>query len=250
MRPNETAESPITWGQPQQRAAMLVAVDQLSDRQIAAEVGISKATLERWKQHSEFQARVAEHRSEILKAVRMEGIAVVEERLAAQNARWMALRRIVRERREDPRAQDVPGGETGYLIPVAKLVKVYTNEEPKRPEKRPQGDGEDLDSADEFEIEAEDEPEYLYSARCHEIVIEWQLDKSILAEIRSLEELAGKELGQHVHRTELTGAHGGPVAISTGPDLSKLSLADLEQLNAIYERALEPGSDPGGDVPA
>jgi hypothetical protein len=58
MTPNDTV---FRWDARREEAADLVAGDWLTDRAIAAKLGIHVATLERWKQRREFKARVDEH---------------------------------------------------------------------------------------------------------------------------------------------------------------------------------------------
>jgi uncharacterized protein YjcR len=55
MAPNDTV---FRWDARREEAADLVAGDWITDREIAAKVGIHVVTLERWKQRPEFRARV------------------------------------------------------------------------------------------------------------------------------------------------------------------------------------------------
>jgi hypothetical protein len=64
----------------QERAASLVADDTLSDEQIAAETGITKRTLERWKQKPAFAARIEEIRRAVKRTLADKGIAALVER--------------------------------------------------------------------------------------------------------------------------------------------------------------------------
>jgi hypothetical protein len=119
MAQNST-EKPITGKQIE--AAELVALDTLSDEQIAAQLKIGRRTLAAWKKLPAFiaakDAAIAAH----AEAVRAEGIANKRNRMAALNARWQAFHQIVAERGADPAMQDVPGGSTGWVVKSYKMV--------------------------------------------------------------------------------------------------------------------------------
>jgi len=53
--------SDLPISSPKQRAAVLVAADELSDEQIAAAVGITRRTLTAWKRRPDFAALVGDH---------------------------------------------------------------------------------------------------------------------------------------------------------------------------------------------
>lgn len=112
------------WTAKRDQAAMLVAQDELTDAQIAADLGIARMTLARWKSAPEFQARVREHVKSWSEHVRQTGIAVRERRLAPLNDRWQRLMRLV-EARAAAMKDEVPGGDTGLLVRVPVLLKVY-----------------------------------------------------------------------------------------------------------------------------
>jgi hypothetical protein len=121
----EACPSVALTGQ-QEMAAALVVADQLTDAQIIAEVGIkSTDTLYRWKRLPAFQERVAEHQAAFAETVRASGLAVLENRVAALNHRWLLMKRVIAERAEDPGALSEPGGKTG-LITVVTVTKAGT----------------------------------------------------------------------------------------------------------------------------
>jgi hypothetical protein len=121
MRPDATD---FAWTGRRLKAAELVAADELTDAEIAAEAGINKATLERWKKVPAFAEKVGEARTAIAAAVRAEGIANKRNRLAAYQQRWELLEQVRRERGEHESMAEVPGGTTGILVRDIKLVKV------------------------------------------------------------------------------------------------------------------------------
>ena len=107
------------WNEPRAQAAVLVAADDLTDDAIAVQVGTSKRTLERWKQHPEFQARVQEHLAAMEQRAFEHGIARRAKRVEVLNDLWQRGRRLIEARAEEHAG--VPGGETGLLVRQVKL---------------------------------------------------------------------------------------------------------------------------------
>lgn len=70
----------------QQRAALLVAEDELTDEAIAAEVGITRETLHQWKKRDEFAAVVAAHIEAFKDRALVEGFADKRARVQLLNA--------------------------------------------------------------------------------------------------------------------------------------------------------------------
>ena len=116
MMQMEAENTPFKWNQRSERAAVLLAEDLQTDEQIAAEVGVTRRALAKWKNRPEFAARVQDHLSAFRAQVRAEGIAVLENRILALNARWRAMQSVIKERADDPKMKDVPGGTTGLLV--------------------------------------------------------------------------------------------------------------------------------------
>lgn len=158
-----------------EHAASMLAGDYQPDRVIAAEVGVTMMTLNRWKRDPEFQAAIARHREEQRAAVASEGIANKQNRVRALNDRWQRMQRVIDARavtkppkvihsqesagREEPDTIDAPGWDTGLMVEVVKKIGQVT----------------------EFRYE---------------------VDTGLLKEIRAHEEQAAKELGQWVEKTE------------------------------------------------
>lgn len=155
------------WSRVRERAAELVAADELSDEDIARQCGIARRTLATWKRHSGFEQRVAEHHAAWRAAIRAEGIANRQNRINALNDRWERMQRIIEERAADTvsgmivdeigEEHVIPGWSTGLLV---------------RQEK-PHG-------------------------------TEFAVDTGLLRELRAHEEQAAKELGQWVEKQEET----------------------------------------------
>ncbi|SRR5579885_2187212 len=156
---------PFTWTKRKERAALLVAEDELTDVAIAGAVKISVAGLKKWKARPEFAARVAEIVSATRAAVQARGIAEKQNRLAALNDRWGRLQQIIRERGGDPAMATVPGGQTGLLVRELKAM----------------GTGADMTLVEEF-----------------------HLDAALLKEAREHEKQAAIELGQWTERKDVT----------------------------------------------
>ncbi len=70
----------------QQRAALMVAEDVLTDEEIAAEAGITRQGLVNWKQKPEFAALVAEHIEAFKDRALVEGFADKRARVQLLNA--------------------------------------------------------------------------------------------------------------------------------------------------------------------
>ncbi len=98
--------TPFPWCKRSLRAAELVAEGRLTNAQAAAEVGLSRQGLDRWKAHPEFKARVAaileEHDALLRRArfARWEAESAETDRfIAACRARKAAGRKRVRGRK-------------------------------------------------------------------------------------------------------------------------------------------------------
>jgi hypothetical protein len=146
----------------QEDAAKLVAADELSDKQIAEQAGISDRQLRTWKKLPAFSAAVAEHRAAWRETVMQQGIADQAKRVAALQDRWLRMRRVIDARAEDM-ADEVPGGETGLLVRQIKSIGFGAN---------------------------------------NQTVEEYAVDTGLLKELRAHEEQAAKELGQWVDKHE------------------------------------------------
>lgn len=153
---------PFRWSKPSELAAQRVAEDRLTNAKIAEEAGVTFQTLHNWKCHPDFAARVESHLDEYRAIVRREGIAILEKRVEALNDRWERMRQIMEERGESPDMQDVAGGRTGLLVRTIKGV----------------GSGEDFTLVNQYEV-----------------------DGTLLKELRDHEKQAAQELGQWAERT-------------------------------------------------
>ncbi|MDB5349482.1 MAG: Helix-turn-helix of insertion element transposase [Planctomycetota bacterium] len=126
---------PFAWTATTEAAALDLAADNLTDRQISAKLDIARSTLSVWKLHPEFAARVDEFRAEIRESIRKKGIAVKENRVRALNTRWKALHRVIEARAAE--MEEIPGGDTGLLCHTVRGI----------------GRGEDFERIDVYEVD-------------------------------------------------------------------------------------------------
>ncbi len=169
----------FAWNTQRERAALLVADDQIPDEGIAAQVGVTRRQLARWKVHPDFQARVTEHVEAQREALKAEGIAARQNRVDALNDRWRRMQQVIEERAESPSTAQVPGGSTGLIVHDVKGV----------------GKGDDFQLID------------LYS-----------VDVGLLKELREHEKQAATEVGQWSEKRELTGSDGAPIVFTIAID--------------------------------
>ncbi|MGI8746553.1 MAG: phBC6A51 family helix-turn-helix protein [Bryobacteraceae bacterium] len=162
------------WTDKRERAAVLVAADELKDEQIAREVGITRDSLARWKRDPEFQERLREITAAFREAVLSSGIAKIENRTKARHNRWIAMLKLIVARAADPSMQQVPGGETGLLVRQVKSI----------------GFGRDS-----------------------QIVEEYVTDTGLLRALETIEIAAAQDLGQFAEKHEFSGPDGGPIPI-------------------------------------
>lgn len=161
------------WTKQSTKAALLVALDELNDEQIAAKVGVSRRTLAGWKTHDDFRARVDEHVTSFRTAAAGAGIATVQGRVAALEDRWHRLRQVIEERGRADGMDKVPGGTTGLLAHDIKSV----------------GGGIAAERVDVYSV-----------------------DTALLKELREHEKQAAMELGQWTEKADLTSG-GKPIKL-------------------------------------
>lgn len=151
----------------QAKAIELLAAGNLTQQEIADQLGVDRSTLFRWRQDADFAARLDARVKEIGDEVRRIGIADRTRRIAALNDRWNRLRRIIEDRADDESMEGVPGGSTGLL---ARTLK-------------------GLGRGDDFTV-----------------VAEYAVDTGLLAELRAVEKQAAQELGQWSEKHEHSGS--------------------------------------------
>jgi Helix-turn-helix of insertion element transposase len=195
------------WTTQREKAALLIANDEITDDAIAAEVGVSRQALWNWKTDPEFKARVDSLVTDFRAHVRRHGIAIIENRIGHLQRRHDLMNKVIVERAADPGMQDVPGGKTGLMVHNVKSI----------------GSGADAERVDLYEV-----------------------DTALLKELRDHERQAAQELGQWSEKSEqviginsdtqsvMAKIMGNSAAFETAVKLS-------EQVNGT-----EPRSDAGG----
>lgn len=153
------------WNARKEQAAGLVAADDLTNAEIAEKVDITPRALAKWKAAPEFQARVASIVAEFRSRVRVRGIAIVENRVAALDDRWKLMKAVIEERSQDPSVANAAGGGTGLIVKTIKGI----------------GKG------DDFQL-----------VECYGV------DTGLLSEMRAHELQAAKELGQYAEKQDVT----------------------------------------------
>jgi hypothetical protein len=132
----EADPAPFDWSDAASKAVELVARDDLTDKRIAADLGVGTTTLYRWKRHPEFMARVDVYRAEMWEAVRRHGLAILENRVRAKDERWRRLCALIETRARQ--LAEIPGGDTGALVRRVKGI----------------GSGDNFREVDEYEFDA------------------------------------------------------------------------------------------------
>lgn len=112
----------FSWTKASEDAAQLVASGRFTFGVICGRVGVSDTTLRAWRSHPDFQSRVNQIVADYKEETRRLGIAVREQRIRAQNARWNKLQKIIKERGKDQKHRGVPGWNTGLLTHDIKSV--------------------------------------------------------------------------------------------------------------------------------
>jgi DNA-binding XRE family transcriptional regulator len=145
-----------------EKAATLVAEDQLTDEEIGTTVGVSRKTVQRWKHEPGFAQRVQEIVTIYATRAVEHGIARRERRLRVLNEMHDRILRVIDTRAKSPELQHIPGGRTGLVTRMLKGI----------------GTGEN-----------------------YQVVEVYEVDTASLRELRALQRQAAEELGQRVHRT-------------------------------------------------
>lgn len=146
-----------------EKAARLLAEDDISDEQIAAECGVTRTALAKWKKRPEFAARVKEIADTYAERALRHGLARRERRITVLNDLHDGMLRVIAERAASSEYASLPGGKTGLVTKTQKGI----------------GKGEDFQVVDVYEV-----------------------DTGTLKEIRGIQEQAAKELGQWVDKQE------------------------------------------------
>lgn len=103
-----------------ERAALLVAEGTHTNADIARSLGITRRTVERWRQHEPFQRRVAEIVGQFATTLVADSIADRQARVAALDDRWARMKQVIEQRALEMDGE-CAGGDTGLLVRQVKL---------------------------------------------------------------------------------------------------------------------------------
>lgn len=160
---------PFRWDRRRRKAALLLAEDDLSDVEIARQLGVSRFAIYDWKQHPEFAAEVGDHIGQLQAAMLRYVVAKKRHRMKVLNGLHEKLLTVIDERATDyaekaESGEEIPaGGGTGLVVKQYKQL----------------GSGRDATIIEEFAV-----------------------DVATVKEIRAVEEQAAKELGQWVEKVQ------------------------------------------------
>lgn len=171
---------PFAWNTQRITAAELIADGELTDLQIAEQVGISDRQMRTWKHHPDFQAKVAEYTQLLEAGVLKLAIAQRRKRVSSQNDRWRKMLAVIEERAHDPAMQAVPGGKTGLLVHRERAIGTGRNQT---------------------------------------IIDEYEVDTGLLKALLEHEKHAAQELGQWADKHEHGGIPGAPLKVEHDFDI-------------------------------
>lgn len=195
------------WTTQRLQAANLAAEDRLTDAKIAADLGVTRQCIAKWRSQAEFRLRVARIINEATARAHAEGVMTVAGRVQRYKDRLDALDRIVTERAADPALANVPGGKTGFVYLEPMLVKVY-------------------DTSGQFteQMAALDTPpEQLTSAKRDILVHVAKVDLATMSEMRQIEKQAAQDQGQWSEKHENSQQTEILVRQYVGIDLGRLT---------------------------
>jgi hypothetical protein len=158
---------PWKWTKPKEEAAVLLAEDELTDEEIAAQVGITSRQMRVWKSRLEFVERIESLSRHMADPALRHAIARKARRIRDYEDRRRRMLSVIDERASQPEMTTVPGGQSGLLCHTVKSI----------------GGGDNAQVVDEYEV-----------------------DTGLLKELRELEKQAAMELGQWKEGMEVSGA--------------------------------------------
>ena len=135
----------------------------MTDEAIAADCGVTRQALAKWKVDLEFSQRVAEIVERSSQALEVEGLANKQYRIALLNMEKDKILQVIAERAADPTMAKVPGGTTGIMVRRFKQI----------------GTGKEATMVEEYEV-----------------------DNATLSELRGAGKQAAQEAGQWTEKRE------------------------------------------------
>jgi transposase-like protein len=99
-----------------ERAAIMAAEGIHTDEEIARAAGVTRRTVQRWRQDASFMARVGAICDTFSTNLVARGIVERQARLDAYQRAFDKLEQVIAERAADPSMQEIPGGKTGLVV--------------------------------------------------------------------------------------------------------------------------------------
>jgi hypothetical protein len=194
---------PFRWTARKQEAALQIATF-ATPAQVAADLGVAESTVKGWFAHPDFKARVEELKSQIRLEKMNVRIADAAERIQILDALQKKYLDLI-EARAEGMAGEVEGASTGLLVRKEKYQST--------------GGG------------------------SYVTYTEYEADTAVTAEIRALQDLAAKDLGQRVEKKEMSAQIGIRrefvlIDNSDDPPLTEAelnSLPDADTIDADFE---------------
>lgn len=214
------------WSPAREKAAELLAQDELSDEAIASQVGVSRRQVVRWKAEPAFAARVRELAESSLAELRAKGLLERVNRLEALRDVADRIHRVMSERGESELMAEVAGGRTGLLVAKPVLVRVYEADEAM-------GD-------------------VLIPVKQSRIAYEYAVDTATLRELRETMKQAAQELGEWSEKHEVGGKGGGPIGVQHSGKVETGDRFDFDGFADAFVAALSgrPGGPGEAEDPA
>jgi hypothetical protein len=121
-RPVPWGGQPFPWDTAKDQAALDLAEGRLTADEIATRAGVDRTTIWSWQKHADFAQRVREQKERLGTLAERVAVGSKLRRLEWLNDMRERLQRIVDQRAADPQMNDVPGGDSGYLVPRQKQI--------------------------------------------------------------------------------------------------------------------------------
>jgi hypothetical protein len=164
-----------------ERAAVLVAADELKDVEIAAVLGVGRRTLARWKTDPDFAALVGDHAGQIAASCLKFSIAKKHKRIGVLDDMHTRAVQVISDRAERY-AEKLADADSA----TATTRRLFNTDVP-------------AEAATGLLVEKEN----VNNAGLR--TTEWTVDTGLMKEIRGLHEQAAKELGQWIEKSEMMG---------------------------------------------
>lgn len=169
------------WTAQRERAAVLLADDEITDEAIAVDVGVHVSTLWRWRQNADFAAKIGEHVGRLQAGMLRYRVAKKRHRLKALDDLHTKALDTIQCRADRYQAMLGDDRETVAAQAAKSVIGGVVPGE----------------AATGLLVEKESVNNTGYRT------VEWSVDTGLMREIRAIHEQAAKELGQWVEKGEI-----------------------------------------------